>query len=250
MKSMNLDRIIAVRNEKTIYRDGDACLKVFSPRTPFSGVLAEALRQERALECGLRVPPVRSVGRLDGRPVIVTDYIKGESLSRKIETGEITRHDAVLMLAKIANEIHEKKLPPLMRFSEKAERKIESAGFPASVCRALLSTLSSLPDGDSLCHGDTVPANILITPGGEPYILDWSHATEGDPAADIAATCLHFSVTAHPALSEEYADAACRDSEERRRVTLWLPVVAAARYTHAMAEERPALLSLISSALR
>ncbi len=247
---MNLDRIIAVRNEKTVYRDGDACLKVFSPRTPFSGVLAEALRQERALECGLRVPAVRSVGRIDGRPVIVTDYIKGESLSRKIETGDIPRRDATLLLAEISKEIHKKKLPPLMRFSEKAERKIESAGFPDSVCRALLSALASLPDGDSLCHGDTVPANILITPGGEPYILDWSHATEGDPAADIAATCLHFLVTAHKELSEEYTGAACRNGEERHRVTLWLPIVAATRYTHAMAEERPALLSLINSVLR
>lgn len=247
---MNLDRIIAVRNEKTVYRDGDACLKVFSPRTPFSDVLAEALRQERALGCGLRVPAVRSVGRLDGRPVIVTDYIKGESLSRKIETGEIPRRDAVLMLAGISKEIHSKKLPPLMRFSEKAKRKIESAGFPDSVCRSLISSLAALPDGDSLCHGDTVPANILIAPGGEPYILDWSHATEGDPAADIAATCLHFSVTGHAELAEEYSALAGRDDEERRRAALWLPVVAASRYTHAMAEERPALLSLISSALR
>lgn len=26
---MNLDRIIAVRNNKTVYHDGDKCLKVF-----------------------------------------------------------------------------------------------------------------------------------------------------------------------------------------------------------------------------
>ena len=27
---MNLDRVIAVRNNKTIYRDGDRCIKVFN----------------------------------------------------------------------------------------------------------------------------------------------------------------------------------------------------------------------------
>ena len=27
---MNLDRVIAVRNNKTVYRDGDKCIKVFS----------------------------------------------------------------------------------------------------------------------------------------------------------------------------------------------------------------------------
>ena len=28
---MKLDRVIAVRNNKTIYRDGDKCVKVFNP---------------------------------------------------------------------------------------------------------------------------------------------------------------------------------------------------------------------------
>ena len=27
---MNLDRVIAVRNTKTVYRDGDKCVKVFN----------------------------------------------------------------------------------------------------------------------------------------------------------------------------------------------------------------------------
>ena len=47
---MNLDRVIAVRNNKTIYRDGDKCIKVFSPDFSKGDVLNEALNQARVDE--------------------------------------------------------------------------------------------------------------------------------------------------------------------------------------------------------
>ena len=37
---MKLDRIIAVRNNKTIYRDGDKCIKVFNEDYSKSDILA------------------------------------------------------------------------------------------------------------------------------------------------------------------------------------------------------------------
>ena len=44
---MKLDRIIAVRNNKTIYRDGDKCIKVFNEDYSKSDILNEALNQAR-----------------------------------------------------------------------------------------------------------------------------------------------------------------------------------------------------------
>lgn len=40
---MNLARVIAVRNRKTIYRDGDRCIKVFRADYSKADVLNEAL---------------------------------------------------------------------------------------------------------------------------------------------------------------------------------------------------------------
>ena len=42
---MKLDRVIAVRNNKTIYRDGDRCVKVFHADYSKADVLNEALNQ-------------------------------------------------------------------------------------------------------------------------------------------------------------------------------------------------------------
>ena len=44
---MNLDRILAVRNDKTVYRHGNLCLKVFNSDFSKADVLNEALNQAR-----------------------------------------------------------------------------------------------------------------------------------------------------------------------------------------------------------
>ena len=45
---MKLDRVIAVRNSKTVYRDGENCYKVFDADYSKADVLNEALAATRA----------------------------------------------------------------------------------------------------------------------------------------------------------------------------------------------------------
>ena len=79
---MNLDRVIAVRNTKTIYRDGDKCIKVFSADYSKADVLNEALNQARIEETGLNIPRVLEVTVIDGKWAIVSEYIKGKTLAQ------------------------------------------------------------------------------------------------------------------------------------------------------------------------
>ena len=82
---MNLDRIIAVRNNKTVYRDGDRCLKVFNEGYSKADVLNEALNQARIEETGLNIPKVLEVTVIDGKWTIVSDYIKGKTLAQLMQ---------------------------------------------------------------------------------------------------------------------------------------------------------------------
>jgi len=52
-----------------------------------------------------------------------------------------------------------------------------------------LDTLDSLPDGESLCHGDLHPGNVIMSPDG-PRIIDWDNACVGSPLADVARSIL------------------------------------------------------------
>jgi len=68
---MNLDRIIAVRTNKTVYRDGEYCVKLFDEDFSKVDVLNEALNQARVEETGLNVPKIIEVTKIDGKWAIV-----------------------------------------------------------------------------------------------------------------------------------------------------------------------------------
>ena len=69
---MSFDKIIAVRTDKTVYRDGDRCLKVFGEEYSKSDVLVEALNQARVEEAGLDVPEILGVTVTDGKWTIIS----------------------------------------------------------------------------------------------------------------------------------------------------------------------------------
>ena len=82
---MKLDRVIAVRNNKTIYRDGDRCVKVFNEDYSKADVLNEALNQARIEETGLNIPKILEVTMVDGKWAFVSEYIKGKTLAQLME---------------------------------------------------------------------------------------------------------------------------------------------------------------------
>ena len=83
---MKLDKVIAKRSNKTIYRDGDRCIKVFNAEYSKADVLNEALNQARIEETGLNIPKVLAVTLLeDGKWAIVTEYIEGKTLAQLMQ---------------------------------------------------------------------------------------------------------------------------------------------------------------------
>ena len=81
---MKLDTIIAERDNKTVYRDGDLCYKVFGSGFSKGDILNEALNYARAEETGLNVPKIKGVAEVDGRWAMITEYIDGVTLESLI----------------------------------------------------------------------------------------------------------------------------------------------------------------------
>ena len=55
---MNLEKVIAVRTNKMVYRDGDKAIKIFDDNFSKADVLNEALNQARVEETGLNIPKI------------------------------------------------------------------------------------------------------------------------------------------------------------------------------------------------
>ena len=78
-----------------------------------------------------------------------------------------------------------------------------------------------------------------IAENGAPYILDWSHATQGNASADVAKTFLLFSLNGQTELAEKYLDLFTEKSGiERRGIQRWIPIVAAVQLKKGGAENR------------
>jgi aminoglycoside phosphotransferase (APT) family kinase protein len=99
--------------------------------------------------------------------------------------------------------------------------------------------LEGMPTKNRLCHGDFSPGNIIITDSGEPYILDWAHATQGNASADVARSYLLFKLKGNEEAAEKYFSLYCgKSGRDRRYVQKWLPIVAASQSVKNHPEEQ------------
>ena len=111
---MKLDKIIAIRNSKTVYRDGDCAIKVFDEGFSKADILNEALNQARVEDTGLFVPKVREVTKIEGKWAIVTDFIEGKTLARLMEEEPDNKDVYLERFVRLQLEMHEKKVPLLI----------------------------------------------------------------------------------------------------------------------------------------
>ncbi len=238
--------MIAVRNNKTIYRDGDKCIKVFNADFHKADILNEALNQARIEETGLHIPKILEVTMVEGQWAIVSEYIKGKTMAQLMEENPEKKDEYLASFVDIQLSVHAKKCPLLNKLKDKMIRKIAATDLDATTRYDLHTRLDSMPKHDKVCHGDFNPSNIIITEDGTPYILDWSHATQGNASADAARTYLLFWLNGDIDGAKKYLDLFCQKSNTSLQyVQTWMPIVAAAQSVSGNEKEREFLLSWV-----
>ncbi len=240
-------KIIAERTNKTIYRDGDRCIKVFAENFSKADVLNEALNQARIEETSLNIPKILEVTMLDGKWAIVSEFIEGRTLSKIMADEPEKKAEYIELLVDIQMEIHSKTSPLLNKLKDKMNRKISETKFDATTRYDLHTRLEGMPKHKKVCHGDLCPSNIIITPEGKPYVIDWSHATQGNASADVARTYLLFRLGGDVEGAELYLNTFCKKSDTAKQyVQKWMPIVAASQSVKGNEKERELLSNWVS----
>ncbi len=244
---MKLDRVIAVRNDKTIYRDGDVCVKVFNSDYSKADVLNEALNQARIEETGLNIPKILEVTMVDGKWAIVSEYIKGKTIAQLMEEDPENKDKYIEQLVDIQLSVQAKTCPMLNKLKDKMNRKISQSNLDATTRYELHTRLEGMPKHNKVCHGDFNPSNVIIAEDGTAFILDWSHATQGNASADAARTYLLFWLSGDIAGAEKYIDTFCKKSDTAKQyVQKWMPIVAASQSVKGNEKEREFLYSWVN----
>jgi len=243
---VKLDRVIAVRNSKTIFRDGNKCIKVFNSRYSKSDVLAEALNHARTEETGLNIPKLIEVTVMDGKWAIVFEYIKGKTLMQLMNENPDKKNEYISLLTDLQVQVHTKTSQGLERLKDKLNKSIAESDFDATTRYDLHTRLEAMPKHNKICHGDFHPSNIIMNEDGVPYIVDWSQASQGNSAADAARTYLLFWLDGDISGAKTYLDMFCKKSNtDLSYVQEWMPIVAAAQSVSGNQKEREFLMSWV-----
>lgn len=243
---MKLDNAIAVRKNKTVYRDGDKVIKLFNEDFSKADILNESLNQSRVEETSLNIPKMLEVTKIEGKWAIVSEYIEGKTLETLMKENPEKTAEYIERLVDVQVEVLSQRVPLLNKLKDKMQAKISQTNLDATTRYELHTRLDGMPKHNKVCHGDMNPGNIIITPDDKAYVIDWSHVTQGNGAADAARTYLLFYLDGMNEAAELYLNLFCKKTDTAKQyVQKWIPIVAASQLTKGNEEEREFLLNWI-----
>ena len=233
---------------KVIYREGNYAVKQFDENYSTSDVLNEALNQARVEETGLPIPKLVEVRKNGEKWEIVMDYIPGKTMKQLLEEDPSREDELLDRFVDIQCSIHATTAPVTMnKLKDKMQRKISESKLDATTRYELHTRLESMPKHHKVCHGDLGLGDVIITPEGKYYIIDWAHATQGNASADAARTFLKFSLTYGEARANKYLNLFCKKSDTAKQyVQRWMPIVAASQSVKGHEQERDLLLKWVN----
>ncbi|MGB5945172.1 aminoglycoside phosphotransferase family protein [Paenisporosarcina sp.] len=235
---MDLGTPIAIGNTAKIYLHKNTIVKVFNDYLPSTESSYEANKQKYAYSCGLSVPKILDVTKIDGKQAIIMEYIKGKTIGEKLSENMERAEYYLNISVEIQQKIHMIVADDLEPMSEKLSRQIKSAhNLDEKQKSALLKRLDKMSFENRLCHGDFHMFNLIMT-DNKVTIIDWVDSSAGDIHADIYRTYLLYSQLSVK-LADMYLRLYCEKSGlSKDDVFQWGPIIAGARLSESISSEK------------
>ncbi len=183
---MKLDKVIGVGFTATVYEwEEGKVLKLFRQDFSKESIEIEFRNAMAVRNLPFSKPKAHELISLDGRLGIVYDLLEGESLlDWVLRTGDLEQ--CAIYMA----ELHKSILPiHVVNVDDYKDflRYFISMNPDTSTREEALRKLDRLPDGNTLCHGDFHPGNILLNQG-TTGIIDFMNICHGHHLYDVART--------------------------------------------------------------
>lgn len=244
---MNFNQKIAERKNKTIYRDGEKLVKLFDETYSVANVLNEALNQARIMETGLNIPALQEVKKIDGKWLISMDFIEGKTIEQLIDEDPSKTDYYFDIFVDAQIQMHSKRSTLLRKLHDKMQDKIDETNLDSSVKFDLKSKLAGFEKHNKVLHGDYRLSNVIIDKEGKVFIVDWSHATQGNASADAAMTYLLLKIDKRDDFAEKYLDLFCQKTKtDKHYVQTWVQIVAGSHLGKCKPEARQMLEDFIN----
>ncbi|MFX0009453.1 MAG: aminoglycoside phosphotransferase family protein [Candidatus Hermodarchaeota archaeon] len=125
---------------------------------------------------------------VNDREGILYEFIDGNTMNEYISNHPLKVRRFGKCLGILHATMHKQKVYKIRDQKPYFEKKIRNISLLTDTQKELIiGYLHGLKDGDSLCHGDLHPDNVLIS-NNNPFVIDWANLTIGNRYADIART--------------------------------------------------------------
>lgn len=260
MKELSSQPFAQGRTAEIFSWDDDHILKLYFDWCPANWVEYESRISHAVHEAGIPTPAAGEIVEVHSRRGLIYERVEGISMLQDLNSHPWTLVKHARSLAELQIKIHRQSIPDLPPYKQQLHHAIGRTRHLSEAQReSSLHQLADLPDGNSLCHGDYHPGNILLTRNG-PVVIDWMTACSGCRWADVARTGLLLTIGPkgaanlvsplllfgirffHRVYLNRYRGVV---PDKGNELTRWAPVLAAARLNEDIAPEREALLEII-----
>lgn len=194
---MRLGKIIGVGNTATVYELGDQkVLKLFKGGYPDEAVETEYHNAMTIRDMNFLKPKAYEMIFCEERTGIIYDKIEGQSLLDWVMKTQDIEQCAIYM-ANLHKTIGQNRISNVPNYKDFLKYHIQNASLSLDRLNDIIQMIDQLPNGNTLCHGDFHPGNILLY-DDKVYTIDFMNICCGDFLYDIARTVYLVQFTPIP----------------------------------------------------
>ena len=247
---MDLGEPIKISNTAKIYLCDGKVIKIFNDYLPATEAEYEAVKQKYAYSCGLPVPYIYEVTKVNGKQAVIMEYIEGKTVGDMIYDDMSKVEEYMYLSVDMQLKIHAVKSPNLEKMADKLNRQIMSAHFIDNAQKkTLLEKLHNIKYEICLCHGDYHVFNLILNEN-HITVIDWVDASAGDIRADVYRSYLLYSQFSQD-LADLYLRLYCEKSGiSKNEIFIWASIIAGARLSENISSEKASyLIEIVNSSL-
>ena len=237
-------------------------IKIFNDYEPDKAIENEINNTKALQNCSFKYPRFIEFLKYEGKRAIVYEKVVGTSMMKQMEANPLLYRNFAKKLAHLHFAIHENHVDGIRDQKTYFKQRISWAkDLSQDKKEKLYALIDEMPGGNSLCHSDFHPDNIISNENSD-YIIDWADCCSGNRLADVARTILTLKSAEIPedtapfkkaiitfvrnrftnVYTKEYLEISGKDIKE---IEQWQVPVAAYRLCAAKKVEKKYLLKVI-----